>query len=70
MPSFREMFGGLLGELWPLILFIVGGLVVAVGIWVGMSHMEAKSYNRVTGSSVSTWDAMWIDLRVQAGPKD
>lgn len=60
---------GLFTEFRGIVLFILGGLVVAVGIWVGMSHMEAKSYNKVTGSTVSTWDAMWIDLRVQSEPK-
>lgn len=26
--------------------------------------MEAATYNRLTGKNVSTWDAMWVDLRV------
>ena len=38
------------------------------GVWIFKSHMEAKSYNRVTGSDVTTWEAMWIELRVQSGP--
>jgi hypothetical protein len=28
------------------------------------SAMEANAYNRVTGAHVTTWDAMWLDLRV------
>jgi hypothetical protein len=35
--------------------------------WVIASHFEAQSYNRVTGSNVTTWEAMWIELRVQEG---
>ena len=27
--------------------------------------MEAKTFNRLTGSSVTTWDAMWVNLRIQ-----
>lgn len=45
------------------------GLAIYVAAWVVLSTMEAASYNRVTGSNVSTWDAMFIDLRVQAEPK-
>lgn len=37
-------------------------------IWVSKSSLEASAYNRVTGSHVSTWDAMWIDLRVVGQP--
>ena len=56
---------------------IVAGLIIAspfvavggvtIGVWVFQSHMEAKAYNRVTGSDVTTWEAMWIQLRVQEG---
>ena len=42
--------------------------IVPVG-WVFKSYMEAKSYNEVTGKNVTTWQAMWIDLRVQDSPK-
>lgn len=44
-------------------------IVLVLLLWVFPSHMEAQAYNRVTGENVSTWDAMWIELRVQAGPK-
>ncbi len=36
---------------------------------VGAAHLKASAYNRATGSNVSAWDAMWLDLRVQAEPK-
>jgi hypothetical protein len=29
------------------------------------AYFEARAYERVTGKHVSTWDAMFIDLRVQ-----
>jgi len=48
-----------------VILFIIGGLFV----WIGRGYMEASAYNRVTGADLSTWDALWIDLRVQEAPR-
>lgn len=55
--------------------FWLGGLLLLVVLafavlchWA-QSYFEAAAYNRATGSNVSTWDAMWIELRVQAGPK-
>jgi hypothetical protein len=51
-------------------LLILGILLIFFSSisWVFKSHMEAKAYNHVTGQHVSTWDAMWVELRVQAGP--
>lgn len=31
--------------------------------WV-RSSMEASAYNRITGSDVTTWEAVWVQLRV------
>ena len=38
--------------------------------WIAASY-EADAYNRVTGANVSTWDALFLELRVdgQAGKK-
>lgn len=44
-------------------------LVVAIGGWVTFSYFEAKSYNNLTGNNVSTWNAMFLDLRVQDTPQ-
>lgn len=49
-----------------LILVIALG---ALGWWIFRSSMEASAYNRVTGSNVTTWEAMWIELRVQEAPQ-
>lgn len=38
-----------------------------MAVWVVQSSMEASAFNRATGKSVTTWDAMWIELRVQEG---
>jgi len=52
------------------VLLAAGVLLAALGVWAGSSYFEAAAYERVTGQKVSTWDAMWVELRVQAGPKD
>ncbi len=39
-----------------------------VFLWVFESSMEARSFNRITGKQVSTWDAMWVNLRVEYSP--
>jgi len=44
-------------------------LSVFCGIWVFKSYQEAQAYNRLTGANVTTWDALWVELRVQEGPK-
>ena len=49
--SLPIVFGGL------LLLSVVAHSVV--------SYFEARAYTNVTGRHVSTWDAMFLDLRVQ-----
>jgi len=51
-------------------LTIVAFVVLFVGIWAFQSSQEAAAFERVTGRHVSTWDAMWIELRVQEGPAE
>lgn len=41
-----------------------------VAWWVFSSWMEASTYAKLTGKDVSTWDAMWVELRVQEGAQD
>jgi hypothetical protein len=42
---------------------------VAAAVWVVASHFEARAFNRATGADVSTWDAMFVELRVNSSPK-
>ena len=56
-------------ELVIYLLIFVLTFGACVGFWVFSSSMEAAAYNRVTGKHVSTWDAMWIELRVQESVK-
>lgn len=44
-------------------------VAVAAATWVLPSYFEAKAYNRLTGASATTWDAMWVQLRVQNDSK-
>ena len=39
-------------------------LIVICGSKVFFSHMEAKTFNKHTGADVSTWDALWVNLRL------
>lgn len=52
---------------------IVAACVIVVGLSIGgwwlQSYFEAQAYYRVTGKRVSTWDAMFLDLRVQESAK-
>ncbi len=43
----------------------IGFIVLGMFLWITASYMEAQAFNRVTGKNVSTWDAMFIELRVQ-----
>lgn len=33
--------------------------------WVVKSSFESAAYNRLTGAKTTTWDAMFLELRVQ-----
>jgi hypothetical protein len=53
-----------------LILKCIGILLLAAllggFVWVQATH-EAAAFNRLTtGPKVTTWDAVWLDLRVEA----
>jgi hypothetical protein len=41
-------------------------LVFAVAVeWISAVN-EAATFNRITGSHVTAWDALWVELRVQS----
>lgn len=50
------------------VALIVLGVLGIFGVWWFGAAMEARAYNRATGADVTTWDAMWVELRVQASP--
>ena len=43
-------------------LFVL--FVISMAVWSFQAKMEASAFNRLTGAKVSTWDAMWVELRV------
>jgi hypothetical protein len=51
------------------VALVVASLLLVFGIWWASSYAEARAYSRITGSNVSTWDAMFVELRVQEGAK-
>jgi hypothetical protein len=44
---------------------VLAMIVLTATVWVAGSHFEARAFNRVTGKDVTTWEAMFIELRVQ-----
>jgi len=53
-------------------LVVMGAVMLTIiaGIWVGKSYFEARAFTRMTGKPASTWDAMFLELRVQEPSKD
>ena len=64
------------GEPWYMngwfhaILLIAGAMAVIVILWVAKSACEASAFTRMTGKPASTWDAMFLELRVQEPAKE
>ena len=48
----------------------IAAILICVGIWIGHSYLEASAYNNITGKKVSTFDAMFVELRVQEPASD
>jgi hypothetical protein len=51
-----------------VIALIVGGALIT-NLWAAFSCFEARAYRAVTGREVSTWQAMFLDLQVEAPPR-
>ena len=56
-------------DLRNVALMVIAVVGLALGGWIVASHFEAQSYNKLTGHNISTWEAMWIQLRVQDAPR-
>ena len=46
---------------------IAAVMVVCVVLVAFKSWQEAKAFNRLTGGNATTWDAMFVQLRVTEG---
>jgi hypothetical protein len=42
---------------------IIGAILLFGIIWFG-AYNEAKSYRKFCDTPVTTWDALWLDLRI------
>jgi hypothetical protein len=40
-----------------------------LAVWTLFSALEARAFQGATGREVSTWQAMFLDLRVEAPPR-
>ena len=63
MQGFKEIFTAIRVMAIPVSLALVfaGSMT-----WVSATQ-EAAAFNRITtGPKVTTWDAVWLDLRVEA----
>lgn len=52
----------------PVFSLMLAGVLTVAGVlsWISASN-EAAAFNRLTtGPKVTTWDAVWLDLRVEA----
>ena len=52
-----------------LVVLCVLLFAIIIGGWVGYSFFEAKTYNKITGSNLTTFDAMFVELRIQESVK-
>lgn len=59
---------GLNKEEMLMIALLVFGISLAPIAWVIKSHFESSTYNKLTGANTTTWEAMWVELRVQSSP--
>ena len=71
LTKLMDDFKATLKELAPILaglsvpLFLMAAVYGSVA-WVSATQ-EAAAFNRVTtGPKVTTWDAVWLDLRVEA----
>lgn len=47
----------------------IAAICIPITVWIAKSGAEAAAYTRVTGHEVSTWDAMFLQLRVDGAPR-
>jgi hypothetical protein len=40
-------------------------IIIVILVWVGFSFFQAQSFNNLTNKNVSTWQAMFLNLKVE-----
>ncbi len=54
-------------EIKDMLLVYIGITILGIGIWIGCSYFEMRSFNKFTeGKEASLIDAMFVKLRVMA----
>lgn len=53
------------GVLFPLVGMVTVIVFVTLPFWIIHAHFEAKTFHELTGREVSTWQALWVQLRVE-----
>ncbi len=46
-----------------IIVAIVSLMLILLG-WAYSGHIEAQTFNRMTGNDMTTWEAMWVNARI------
>ena len=52
---------------WGVVAVIVA-IAICTASWIVGAYLESQTYNRLTGAHTTTWDAMWVELRVMDAP--
>lgn len=50
-------------------MLFAGVLALGIALCFVQAYNESRVYNRLTGASTTTWDALWVNLRVQDAPR-
>jgi hypothetical protein len=68
---FKDMDGAdkttFFDRVYTMVLLSIG-MTLLVGFWVYSSAVEADTFSRVTGTRVSTWDAMFNSFTIVGSP--
>lgn len=43
-------------------------ILVVLALPFIQAYNESRTYNKLTGANTTTWDALWVELRVQDTP--
>lgn len=64
-PKENVMWDDHKNDVWKMVLVVVGIMALIGTFTIVKASFKANAYRNVTGKHVSTWDAIWLDLRVQ-----
>ncbi len=53
---------------WPIMFWLCMITLLVAGN-IGGAYFRAEAFNRRTGQNVSTWDALWLPLRLEGSSK-